>query len=68
MLALGHRLLRQHLEAKQVVEATLLQAPNDQVLKQALLIISVESGDNASARRALKGLPESRPLQRSSRR
>jgi predicted Zn-dependent protease len=61
-LALGHRLLRQYREAKQAVEAALLQSPNDHMLKQALVIISLESGDYASARRALKGLPGSRDV------
>ena len=61
-LAIGYRLLRQHNKAKNIVEAALLRAPDDQVLKQALLTISLESGDHASARRAMNGLSESRDV------
>jgi cellulose synthase operon protein C len=61
-LAIGYRLLRRHDNAKEIVEAALLRAPDDQVLKEALLTISLESGDHASAQRAMNGLPESRDV------
>jgi hypothetical protein len=61
-LAIGYRLLRQHNRAKEIVEAALLRAPDGQLLKEALLTISLESGDHASARRAMHGLPESRDV------
>jgi hypothetical protein len=61
-LAIGHRLLGNSNRATQVLEAALLKAPNDQAVKQALFAVSIEIGDDASARRALNGLAESRDL------
>ncbi len=52
----------QWVEANDRRPVTLLRAPDDQVLKQALLTISLESGDHASARRAMNGLSESRDV------
>ena len=43
-LALGQRLLRQHEQAQRVIEAALSHAPNDHVLKHALLTISLRIG------------------------
>ncbi|OSJ19238.1 hypothetical protein BST63_03455 [Bradyrhizobium canariense] len=59
-LAIGLRLLRRHDEAKKVLEAALSEAANDQNLQEALLTISMESGDGAAARRALASLPGTR--------
>jgi tetratricopeptide (TPR) repeat protein len=61
-LAIANRLLRRHDKAKEVVTSALVKAPGDQALKQALLTISLESGDYASARQALEDLPESRDV------
>jgi cellulose synthase operon protein C len=61
-LAIGYRLLRQHDKAKRVVEEALRRAPNDRVLNEAWLTISLESGDHAAAQKALKALPESRDV------
>lgn len=61
-LAVGQRLLRQYEEAKDTIEAALLEAPDDLVLKHALLTTSLEAGDFYSAERALQSLPETRDV------